>query len=137
MTDMPTFTHDEVFGRTLDDQDRAELAAHRAGVGQLAKDPMHAGQPVWRLPDLDDGEARWRLQITHTDIPIWQCGLCRRLTLGTSPDRCAGCGVDGDMLEPLLYDKPATCRSWPNVTYPGDCQIAHWDGCVCTDGGEA
>lgn len=119
----------------LTDHDRAELQAHRDGIGHVAEDPMHAGQTVWRLPDLDDGEPRYRLQVSHGGIPMWQCDSCRKLTLGPNPDRCAGCGADDDSLSPLLYDQPAVCRSWPDVNYDGDCQIAHWDGCQCPDGG--
>jgi hypothetical protein len=115
--------------------DLTELQAHRDGIGHLAEDPMHAGQTVWRLPDLDDGEVRYRLQISHADAPLWQCDGCRKLTLGPDPDRCVGCGRDDGALSPLLYEKAATCRSWAGSNYTGDCQIAHWDGCVCPDGG--
>jgi hypothetical protein len=38
VTNMPTFTRDEIFGITLDDHDRAELEAHRDGIGHVAED---------------------------------------------------------------------------------------------------
>ncbi len=116
--------------------DRDELEAHRDGIGHLAEDPMHAGQPVWRLPDDLAGEPRYRIQVTHTDLPLWQCDHCRKLTLGNLPARCAGCGLDGDGLSPLLYGRAAACRSWGaehGGGYDGDCQIVGWDGCICPE----
>jgi len=121
-----------------DEADRAELQAHRDGIGHLAEDPMHAGQPVHQDVDYANGEPRYRIQVTHAETPVWQCDSCRKLTVSPDPDRCAGCGKDADeVLLPLLYDLDAVCRSaWPverGGSYDGACQIAHWDGCCCAD----
>jgi hypothetical protein len=115
----------------LDDEERAELQAHRDGIGHLAEDPMHAGQPVHEEIRYSDGEPVYRLQITHAFTPLWQCCECRKLTIGTvgyDPVACVGCGLV-EVLAPLLYPTVVECR---RVTgRAGPCLIAGSDGCEC------
>lgn len=135
----PTFTHDEVFGRALDDKERAELQAWRDGLFQVALDPMHAGQVVEEGHDSRTGEPVYYLQVTHQGITVWDCAECQRYTVSeTWPERCAGCGADGSTnLGQLTYEKPATCRAAMAIyadDYDGPCLIAGSDGCECTEG---
>ncbi|MEU4558393.1 hypothetical protein AB0F72_08385 [Actinoplanes sp. NPDC023936] len=125
----------------LDDDDRAELEAHRDGVGHLAEDPMHAGQPVHEIYSHADGESRYWLQVTHQGMPLWSCACCGKLTIGPpgsgAPERCAGCEYGtADDLGPMLYETQAACRSWTasdGGQYGGACQIAGTDGCQCEE----
>jgi hypothetical protein len=120
---------------TFTDHDRAELQAFRDGAGQLAEDPMHAGQPVIETFDWHEGEPSYWLQITHAGVSLWSCQACMKVTIGAEePDACVGCGA-ADMLAPLLYDQRATCRSWSKGhggQYDGECLIAGSDGCECS-----
>lgn len=116
----------------LTDEDHAELQAHRDGIGHLAEDPMHTGQPVHMEIRYTDNEPIYRLQATHGMTPLWQCGRCRKLTIGTSPAACMGCGLNAtEALAPLLYDEPVTCRSFSGRA--GPCLIAGFDGCECDE----
>lgn len=119
-------------------EDAEELQAHRDGIGHLAEDPMHAGQPVHAVYIYADDETKYWLQITHADMPLWNCMCCGKLSIsqaGTArPERCAGCGEHPDCLTPLIYEGPAACRSWAERDgggYDGPCLIAGSDGCEC------
>jgi hypothetical protein len=123
------------------DHDREELQAHRDGIGHLAEDPMHAGQPVHEIYSHEDGESKWWLQVTHQGMPLWSCACCGKLTIGPpgwgAPEKCSGCvyGTKDD-LAPLLYDVTAKCRSWTasyGGQYDGECLIAGSDGCECPE----
>jgi hypothetical protein len=122
----------------LDDL-RSEVQAHRDGVGHLAEDPMHAGQPVHVAYRYDDGEPVFHLQRTHQDMPLWFCPADLALTIGakdgSEPARCVKCGAGGD-LGPALYEEQAGCRSWSasyGGQYDGPCLITGSDGCECDD----
>lgn len=113
---------------------RAEIQAHRDGIGHVAEDPMHAGQPVHVSYGRNDDEPVYHLQITHQDMPMWQCDDCYKLTLGVQdggePDACAGCGAEG-VFAAVMYATPVVCRS--RVMRQGPCLIAGSDGCECPD----
>jgi hypothetical protein len=119
----------------LDDL-RAEVQAHRDGIGHLAEDPMHAGQPVHVEYRCSDGEPIYRLQVTHADQPLWQCVRCRKLTLG-NPGACVGCGLNAiEAFEPLLYPTLGECRTVASAgatPYEEPCLIAGSDGCDCPE----
>jgi hypothetical protein len=121
-------------------EDREELQAYRDGLGQLAEDPMHAGQPVHVVYG-EDGEPAYWLQVTHQGHPLWSCQACSKLTVhlrpGT-PDKCVSCGAV-DTLTPLLYETSAACLSWSasyGGQYDGECLIAGTDGCDCPEAGQ-
>ena len=126
---------------TLDDHDRAELEAYRNGYGQLAKDAMHAGQPVHPIYSYEDDETRYWLQITHAYQPLWQCHVCGKGNLGpwdgAAPARCVGCDHGGaDDMTPLLYADTAACWAWTakdGGQYDGSCLIPGTDGCGCEE----
>lgn len=119
-------------------EDAEELQAHRDGIGHLAEDPMHAGQPVHEVYRHEDGESHWWLQVTHADQPLWSCMVCSKLTIAardTTPDTCVGCGAVAT-LTPLLYEPTAKCRSWTKSyggQYDGPCLIAGSNGCECDE----
>ena len=136
-TDIPTFTHADVFGDdNLIAELQAELDAYRAGFNQPTRDPMHAGQPVHETLSYDDAEPSYYLQITHRGMTLWSCGVCQQVTLG-EPTGCGKCGTDHvDDLSPLLYEEPAGCKSWypaSGPVYDGLCLIAGSDGCECPE----
>lgn len=124
----------------LTDEDHAELQAYRHGRGQLAADPMHAGQPVHECSNVWD-DAKYYLQVTHQGMPLWSCACCSKLTIGPpgwgAPEKCAGCEHGtADDLGPALYESPAACRLWPTNhggQYDGPCLIAGSDGCECPE----
>lgn len=126
-----TFTPDE-----LTDAERADACRH--GSRHVVEDPMHAGQPIHVEYRYLDGEPVYRLQITHRDMLLWYCESCQKVTVG-EPDRCAGCGIDGDHhigLSPLLYPTAVRCRSsGPEFggPYEGACLLAGSDGCECLE----
>lgn len=119
-------------------EDAEELQAHRDGVGHLAEDPMHAGQPVHMEIRYQDGEPIYRLQVTHAGVPLWQCDQCRKLTLTADPSACVGCGVNAiEAFGPLLYPAPVECRtvaSAGTTPYGELCLIAGSDYCDCGEG---
>jgi hypothetical protein len=125
----------------LDDL-RGEVQAHRDGIGHLAEDPIHAGQPVHVGYRYTDGEPIYRLQVTHADAPLWQCERCRKLTLGPAdgnlPNRCLGCDEGAEIdLSPLLYPTSVECREVASIgggRYTDvPCLIAGSDGCECDE----
>lgn len=121
----------------LDDEERAELQAWRNGHGQLAQDPMHAGQLIHQASNPWD-EAQYYLQITHAGLPLWHCAVCSKVTLSSAdgaPESCVGCN-SVDTLGPMLYPRTVACRSWRDGDggqYDGPCLIAGSDGCQCID----
>jgi hypothetical protein len=132
---MTTYPNLPTTDETAELEDAAELQAYRDGLGQLAEDPMHAGQPVHECSNAWD-DAKYFLQVTHQDMPLWGCQVCAKHTLTTTrvePEKCAGCG-SVDSCEPLLYPAAAACRSWTKSyggEYDGPCLIAGSDGCEC------
>jgi hypothetical protein len=98
---------------------RAEVQAHYDGIGHLAEDPMHAGQPVHEELNWADGEPHYWLQVTHQDMPLWTCAACQKVTLTVKgePQKCAGCGAV-ESCGPLLYQARVYCRSSTARTTP-------------------
>lgn len=82
-----------------------ELDAYREGVGQLAMDPPSLESP--RIAGVHEGIPVFFLQQTHNGVPAWICAGCIRFVLGvTRPERCIGCGGDGEgYLSEMFYPK--------------------------------
>jgi hypothetical protein len=91
--------------RAANAEQGAELDAYRNGVGQLAMDPPSLSSP--RVAAVHEGIPVFFLQQTHNGVPAWICADCIRFVLGqTRPDRCIGCGGDGEgHLSEMLYPK--------------------------------
>lgn len=107
----------------------AELQDYRDGLGQLAYDPPAPGRPVEIVYRPED-EATYHQQATAAGPSVWCCACCTKLTVGESPERCAGCGVDADGCLGAVLTEALVCRSW-GTSYDGPCLLAGSHGCEC------
>lgn len=106
-----------------------ELDAFREGMGQLAYDKPHKGQPLHTEYDWHSDEPRDYLQFTYRTEPAWSCMVCLKVNLGVETTVCAGCGNED--LTPMLHG-PVFCRALGDG-YDAPCLVLGHDGCQCPD----
>lgn len=111
---------------------RGELDAYRDGLGQLTVDKPGPDSPTELITTDDCGTQLRVYQQTHQGIPMWICGSCVQLGIGTvQPEVCPGCGQP-DMGGAALTRTYAECKT--RNGYDGVCPAVGTEDCECPEG---